>query len=248
MLLSHRWEETLPEDVDAMYSVVDFPASTAPARTYDLYLDSNHILQTDEEALLLDRLASGIHHQVALKAPDSLFVHAGVVGWRDRAIVLPGRSHAGKSTLVAELVRAGALYYSDEYAVFDQAGFVHPYPKPLSLRQAKGPRHFRTAEILGGRTGTLPLPLGVVALLQYLPGAAWLPKSLTPAQSVLALLDNTILARSRPDFALKRLGPAVSGAIAIAGSRGEARDAALKLLEMVPIAVSSLEDLSRGNT
>ena len=64
---------------------------------------------------------------VANYAPDRVFVHAGVVAWRGRALVLPGTSFAGKTTLVAELVRAGAIYYSDEYAVLDEQGRVHPY-------------------------------------------------------------------------------------------------------------------------
>jgi hypothetical protein len=31
---------------------------------------------------------------------------------------------------VAELVRAGATYYSDEFAVLDSRGRVHPFPRP----------------------------------------------------------------------------------------------------------------------
>ena len=61
--------------------------------------------------------------------------HAGVVGWRGRAIVIPGRSHAGKSTLVAELVRRGAVYYCDEFAVLHETGRVHPYRRTPVLTQ-----------------------------------------------------------------------------------------------------------------
>ena len=41
---------------------------------------------------------------------------------------------------MAELLRAGATYYSDEFAVFDARGRVHPYPKPLSIREKNGNR------------------------------------------------------------------------------------------------------------
>jgi hypothetical protein len=34
-------------------------------------------------------------------------------------------SYSGKTTLVSELIRAGATYYSDEYAVIDERGRVH---------------------------------------------------------------------------------------------------------------------------
>ena len=59
---------------------------------------------------------------VAERAPDHLFVHAGVVGWEGRAIVMPGASFAGKTTLVQAWLEAGATYYSDEFAVLDRAG------------------------------------------------------------------------------------------------------------------------------
>ena len=51
---------------------------------------------------------------------------AGVVGWENRAIVMPGASFAGKTTLVRAWLEAGATYYSDEFAVLDRAGRVHP--------------------------------------------------------------------------------------------------------------------------
>ena len=73
-------------------------------------------------------------YYVAEEARRGVFVHAGVVGWKGRALVLPGKSGAGKTTLVAELIRAGATYYSDEYAVLDERGRVHPYARPLAVR------------------------------------------------------------------------------------------------------------------
>ena len=56
-----------------------------------------------------------------------VFIHAGAVGWRGKAIVFPGNSFFGKTTLVAELVRRGAAYLSDEYAILDENGVVHPF-------------------------------------------------------------------------------------------------------------------------
>src|SRR5919198_2175039 len=84
-----------------------------------------------EEAL--EALESDLRLSVAAAARRRVFVHAGVVGWRGRAIVLPGRSCSGKTTLVAELLRAGATYLSDEFAVIDGRGRVHPFAKPLSI-------------------------------------------------------------------------------------------------------------------
>src|SRR5690348_11129110 len=70
---------------------------------------------------MLVSLESQLHLRVATLARTRLFVHAGVVGWRGGAILIPGRSHTGKSSLVAALLALGATYYSDEYAVLDDS-------------------------------------------------------------------------------------------------------------------------------
>src|SRR5205814_290720 len=97
---------------------------------------------------------------VAAQAKDRVFVHAGVVAARGGAIVIPGRTFTGKSTLVAALVEAGAAYYSDEYAVLDERGRVHPFAKPISIRGAHGGRGRRLpVAALGGRAGTRPIKI-----------------------------------------------------------------------------------------
>ena len=106
-------------------------------------------------------IESDMHFRVARAARGFLFVHAGVVGHAGRAIVLPGPTHAGKSTLVLALVRAGAEYYSDEYAVIDREGMIYPYRKPLSERVGgqTRPRMHRPESLCRGG-GTVALPLG----------------------------------------------------------------------------------------
>jgi len=69
--------------------------------------------------------------RIAERAAKHTFVHTGVVSFCGHGIMLPGYSFAGKTTIVAEFVRVGALYYSDEYAVLDRDRFAHPYPRPL---------------------------------------------------------------------------------------------------------------------
>ena len=119
-----------------------------------------------------------------------------MVGWKGKAIVIPGRSYSGKSTLVAALVRAGATYYSDEYAVFDRKGLVHPFAKPLEIR-AEG--EFKQSRVpvgeLGGKSGTRPLPVGLVLMTGYKQGAKWRPRKLSPGKGVLEMLFNTVSAR-----------------------------------------------------
>src|SRR5438477_263298 len=72
-----------------------------------------------------------------------------------------GCSLSGKTTLVREMLRLGATYYSDEFAVVDDSGLVHPFARPLGIREDFFPAQTNyTAENLGASTGVKPLPLG----------------------------------------------------------------------------------------
>ena len=100
--------------------------------------DGAPIARTRRLETALDAFESDLHHHVAEWAPRLVFVHAGVVGWRGIAILLPGRSMSGKTTLVRALLDAGAAYYSDEYAVLDERGRVHPFARYLRQRATGG--------------------------------------------------------------------------------------------------------------
>lgn len=188
-----------------------------------LYSEAQQVARTLDLDEMFEIFESDVRRLVAEFTTQRVFVHAGVVGWRDRAIVIPGRSFTGKTTLVAELVRAGATYYSDEYAVLDRQGRVHPYGKPLSLRESGDHRQTeRTVEELGGSAGTKPMRIGCVLVTEYRDGARWAPKRLTAGQAVLSLLANTVSARRRPEMALEALNAATANAIALKSKRGEA--------------------------
>jgi hypothetical protein len=74
-------------------------------------------------------------HAVMLRRADLFFLHAGVVSVRDRAIVLPGLSQAGKSTLALALVMAGARFLTDELLAFDPAtGRIQPFLRAPKVR------------------------------------------------------------------------------------------------------------------
>jgi hypothetical protein len=183
---------------------------------------------------VFEALETDLRLHIAEQARRRLFVHAGVVGWRGRAIVIPGRSFTGKSSLVAALVQAGANYYSDEYAVFDARGCVHPYLVPLSIRRENSEQPEKVpVETLGGLPGVKALPVGLVAVAKYQQGTRWQPRLLSPGQAVLALLANTVAARRRPEVALNWLAQVVSNARVLQGVRGEAVETAISLLSGV---------------
>jgi hypothetical protein len=181
-----------------------------------------------------DMVESWAQLTVATLAKELVFVHAGVVGWRNRAIVMPGRSLNGKSTLVLALVEAGADYYSDEYAIFDLQGRVHPYWRLPNIRGASSQKDAR--RLLGGvLSGPLPspIPLGWVLISRYEAGSSWQPRQLTCGEALLGLLDNTVPLRSRPEQSVKTLATAIANARGFEGMRGEAANFAQQALALL---------------
>src|SRR3954467_4480092 len=147
----------------------------------------------------VEMLLSSLELWVAEHARDRIFVHAGCAVHDGRAIVVPGRTMSGKSSLTAALVRAGATYFSDEFAVLDRRGRVHPYPRPLSIRPYDGSARVRLpVSDIGGAVGTGTAAVGVIAHLRYDGSAGWTVEELSPGRAALALIDNTVAARSRP--------------------------------------------------
>lgn len=226
------WQEGSPRAVDLWYGLVSRPVEGGRRLLFQLHEGPSQVDEGFRLTRLLDRMESAIRLQVGLRSPARLFVHAGVVAWNDRAIVLPGRSGAGKTTLVAAMVRAGAVYCSDEYAVLDDGGHVHPYTRPLAFRLGEHRRVQRSAESdLGGRSATGPLPVGLVVHTRYRPLAQWEPRTTSSGAGALALFANTLAARERPAFAFSVLSRALSGVVSLQGDRGEADAAAHAILE-----------------
>jgi hypothetical protein len=139
---------------------------------------------------------------------------------------------SGKTSLVRELVRAGATYYSDEYAVLDIHGQVHPYPQPLAIRNPRTHvQRNRRVEELGGVAGDSPLSVGLVVVTRYQEDARWRPRQLTSGQGLLELLNNTVPARRKPQIVMPTLHRAVGEGIVLKGVRGEAAQTADLILK-----------------
>src|SRR5256886_3858230 len=186
-LLPGEWEKTDMPVVDRLYSIlIGGAGARANVRRFSLlYGDHLRLARAIDLDRMLEILESDLRLFVAEFARHRVFVHAGVVGWKGNAIVIPGRSFTGKSTLVAEFVRAGATYYSDEYAVFDSRGRVHPFLKPLEIRDQGDSRQSRIEVTqLGGRAGTKPLPVGLVLMTQFREGVRWKPRKLSPGKGI----------------------------------------------------------------
>ena len=227
------WNPSASNGVARLYSLIaGGPGGGRGVRRFHLlYAGAELVARSLEGEVVLERFESDLQLYVAERAARRVFVHAGVVGWKGRAVVIPGPSLAGKTTLVAELVRAGADYYSDEYAVLDRGGRVHPYARPLAVREGEGLRQTRrTVEEFGGRAGALPLPVGLVVVSRFERGTGWRPRRLTSGECVLELLSNAVPARRSPARTLAALTNAAAGAVALTGPRGEAAVVAQAIL------------------
>ena len=170
---------------------------------------------------------------VTARSPDAVFVHAGVVAWQGRALLLPGASLVGKTTLVAALVQAGAIYYSDDFAVLDGEGRVWPCPLRLALRTSDGKRVRRAVEELGGHAGSGPIQVGWVIDTVFEPGAALQPGPISPGQTVLSLLANAPSARTRPDRVLPVVARVAREARGLRGERGDVTSAVPAILGLL---------------
>ena len=233
-LLPPGWKPAGKSTVRRLYSlIVGGPTSRPGIRRFNLlYADAARLVRTQDLDGTLHQLELDLEHYIADRARRRTFVHAGVVGWNGQAIVIPGRSLSGKSSLVRALVTAGASYYSDEFALLDERGRVHPYAIPLAIRPGPcgGPTMKYRAEDLGGVAGVGPLPVGLVLLTRYVRGTRFRPRPVSAGRAVLGLLANTLPARRRPGRVLDTLTHVVAHASVFRGTRGEAEETAREIL------------------
>ena len=234
-LLPPGWKKSARATVQRLYSlVVPETGQRAGLRRMNiLYADSVRIARDTDLNQVLAALETDLHRYTAEAAPSMTFLHAGVVGWQGRAILLPGRSLTGKSTLVREMLRLGATYYSDEFAVVDNFGKVHPFSRPLGIREDFTFAQTKySAETFGATSGVRSLPLGGVVFCKYRAGARWKPAAISHGQGALELMGSSIAVRINPLHTLRRIQKLVKGAVFLKGARGEASDSAASILNM----------------
>lgn len=175
--------------------------------------------------------ASRIELLLADRLPELAAVHAGVVAIDGRAVLLPGTSMAGKSTLVRALVDRGAEYLSDEFGLLAADGRVHSYPRRMTIRTAGGSERFMPSP--SRNVDDEPVAIAVIALLQHHSGGQWSVEPISAAETVLGLVANGVSVRRDPARAMTAFVAAVERAACVRGSRGESDEAADAILAMV---------------
>ncbi len=217
-MLPPQWEE---DRVAGPTSKISLTKAGEGAQAINL--NGDLVLKTTSSQALRD-FDWVFRHHVAEGASDYLFLHAGVAAFRNRAIVIPGSSFSGKTTLTKALVELGATYYSDEYAVIDGEGLIHPYAKTIDERLTS-PNHKQRLShgeaIPGSEAGTKAIPAAMILFTQYIPDAAWDPRQLDPADALLQLLPHTFGLRSNPAKTLNVLRKMSQDALSLTGDRGD---------------------------
>jgi hypothetical protein len=179
---------------------------------------------------LMVGLQNWIDGEVTRAAPGLIAVHAGVVGWDNSVILLPGTSGAGKTSLVAALVDRGAAYYSDELAFVDERGWAHPYPRHPIVRDALGIG--RPSAVRPASAAPLPAaPVRMIVGVRYATDANWQVSRLAASEALLLLLANTAH-RLSPEGVPAALLRAAASASSYSGRRGDAATASAAILKL----------------
>ena len=192
-------------------------------------LQTNHV---SSEHVFFKYFNSILRLTVAENAVDTVFIHAGVIGRNGKAVVFPGRSFSGKTTLVAELIKLGAEYYSDEYAVIGSDGMVHPFPRELSLRSylVENDEVDIAPEALGANIGDRPAEVGSVVITEFDDRSSWQPEVLTVGKGILETIPHTIPINADTKMSLKILNLAFANAIIVKSYRGDIKQDAVAIL------------------
>ena len=216
-------------DADHIFSIIQ------QSNNYQLSLNGKDLGSGNSELNLFNFFDTMIRLTIAEYAVGLVFMHAGVVVWKGRALVFPADSYCGKTTLVAEFIKRGAVYFSDEYAIFDENGLLHPFPRLLSLRdndQSKG-RKDVSVELLGGTIGVEPIPVAFVILTCYRPNARWNPIILRPGNGVMQMIPQAISVRFNSKFTLDVLKKVSNHAIIVKSLRSGVKHSVDKMIDLI---------------
>jgi hypothetical protein len=173
---------------------------------WSVHLDATRVLATPAPSIACQHLLWEANRQAIDRTRDLVLVHASAAVFDGVAILLPGPMGAGKSTLVAALVREGFGYLTDEVVALDPlSGLVVPYPKYLSLDGAlaglvpEAPEPIRRFlgdqrlvapdTIRSGAVATAAPPRLVVAP-RYERGAATTIEPMRPAEALATLAQH----------------------------------------------------------
>ena len=195
------------------YSITNGPCGTGP---HALDVNEDRVVEGAKASRVLDYLTWHVNRAAIRSSNDRVLVHAAAAALDGVGVLMPAEMEAGKTTLVAGLVRTGFQYLTDEAAVIDPASLqLHPYPKPLSVDPGSwsvladlqpkvdgstavyldeqwqvSPTRIRPTAVSG------PVDAGLVVFPRYKPGAGTDIEPLPRSKAILTLLEQTFLFHS----------------------------------------------------
>lgn len=181
---------------------------------------AERLYQGDCRADLASHLLGDTGYHLADKCDGGLFFHAAGLAWHGQAVMLPGSSGQGKTTLTAWLLSQGAEYLTDEFIFLPHGGTqAEAFTRPLNLKrparavlrhlldyeaQAERILSHETADIvppdlLGSIHETGIAPLKLILFPHYQAEADFSLQRLSKAQTGLHLMQTVINARNLPN-------------------------------------------------
>ncbi len=94
---------------------------------------------------VLPHVEWALNWEVVRRMDGYLQLHAGVMEREGVGVAFPAAPGSGKTTLCAGLLARGWRFLSDEFALIDNEGMIHPYPKALCIKEGS----FAVMEHLG---------------------------------------------------------------------------------------------------
>ncbi len=159
-------------------------------------------------------LLERIQFHLADRSRGGLLIHAAALTQGNECVLLPGRTGSGKTTLAAYLAGRGFGYLTDELVYIPSGALeIVPFMRPLNVRRRAMPvlglplDAKDDSRMLTGRdialfwpTGQAPAmskpPLSRIVFPTYEPDAPLESKTMSPAETGLALMSCLINARN----------------------------------------------------
>lgn len=227
----HAMEDVETDSFDLRVSVDSWVSPSGRRRRYSVFSEPANqlpfsLLREDGAAA---EIALQIRKWVVARTSTHYILHSGAVSRAGRAILLPGPTRSGKSTLAAALVRRGFGLHSDEAAVIDPArGLLLTVPVALAARRdvvrhlglsmpqvdpaAQGETMPIHASDLGGRLAEDGARIILVVAPRFQWGSGMRLVRMEPGRAVLTLIELSCSQRSFGVSGLDILLQIVTGA------------------------------------
>ncbi len=247
--------------VDFLFDGLPSRAEASPHVTFGIGSDSGGrmvlrrdgaiLYQGESEGDLASLLLAEVTHHLADRGRDGVLLHAAAVARRGVAVILPGRTGSGKTTLAAWSTAKGLDYLTDELVLVPgrldgrQPNQVRPFYRPLTIK-ATGQRDRERLlgrsppedGVLSAAHATLVSPtllggvyahhptLAVTVFPRFQRGAQLCLEALSKAEADLALMSCVVNARNLPGHGFAQVARLARQVPAFSLVYGEAEEAA----------------------